>query len=49
MFFPVHGSGKQHDKGYVITSLCFFYKNNQKRITIGHFSHVITTYKTSKF
>ena len=48
-FLCMNGSGQQHYKGYVITSLCFFHKNNQKRITIGHFSHVINMYKTSKF
>ena len=48
-FLCMNGSGQQHYKGYVITSLCFSYKNNKKRITIEHFSHFITMNKTSKF
>ena len=48
-FLCMNGSSQQHYKSYVITSLCFSYKNNKKRITIEHFSHFITMNKTSKF
>ena len=47
VFLCMNSSGQQHYEGYVITSLSFFYKNNQKRVTISHFSHLVTMNKTS--